>query len=132
MASDASRPASGRDVAVDPDLRVLAGEHHLLEPVGLAGDLGLDGARLDALDDAAHALDPLPSPRDPLLHLVGERLDEVRAGQGVDRVGHARLLRADLHRAERDELRLGRRDRVRLVVGRQRLVWRPDSAAARL
>ena len=30
------------------------------------------------------------------------------------------LLRADLHRAQRDQLRLGRRDRVRLVVGRQR------------
>ena len=108
-----------RDVAVHPDLRVLAGEHHLLEPVGLARDLRLDGARLDALDDPAHPLDPLHLGPDPRLHLVGQRLDEVGARQGIDRVGDARLLRADLHRAEGDELRLGGRDRVRLVVRRE-------------
>ena len=106
-------------MAVDADLPDLAGGERLLEPVGLSRDLGLQRAGLDRVHDAAHALHGRDLGEDLLLHLIGERLHEVRAAERIGGVGRPRLLGADLHRTERDELRLRRRDRVRLVVGRQ-------------
>src|SRR5881397_3417670 len=44
------------DVAVGADLRDLTGGELLLEAVRLARDLGLEGAALHGLDDAAHPL----------------------------------------------------------------------------
>src|SRR2546426_1065136 len=108
------------DVAVGADLRDLARDELLLEQVGLARDLGLERAAFHGLDDAAHALDPGHLLEDLRLHGTRQRLDVVRARERVYRVRSARLLGADLHGAERDELRLRRRDRAGLVVGRQR------------
>src|SRR3712207_7724177 len=50
-----------------------------------------------------------------LLDLVGERLDEVRAGERVDRVGHAGLVREDLLGAQGDPRGVLGRQRERLV-----------------
>ena len=51
----------------------------------------------------------------PLLELVRQRLDEVRAAERVRRVGRARLVREDLLRAQRDPRRALGRQRERLV-----------------
>src|SRR5690606_41318544 len=66
------------------------------------GDLALEVAQLDAADDAA---DPVDLGEDLLgltLEAVGERLHIVRAGQGVDRVRHPRLVGQDLLGAQGD------------------------------
>ena len=57
------------------------------------------------------------------LHLVGQRLDEVRPAERVGDVGHVRLVGDDLLRAQGDARRLLGRQRQRLVhrVGVQRL-----------
>ena len=64
------------------------------------------------------------------LHLVGERLDEVRAAERIGHVGHVRLVGDHLLGAQRDARRLLGRQRQRLVhrVGVQRCV--PPSTPA--
>ena len=73
-------------------------------------DLALDEALLDRLDRAAQLVDPLDQLPGPLLELVGERLDEVRAAERIGRVGAAGLVREELLGPKRD---------LRGVLGRQ-------------
>ncbi len=68
--------------------------------VGLAGDLGLYQPLAHGVDDATPLLVHTPHlGDDSLLHLRGQPLDVVRAGQRVHRVGQAHLLGQNLHGA---------------------------------
>src|SRR4051794_36243041 len=104
-------------VGVDADDPAPAGVDLGLQLEARVGDLALREVLLDRVDHAAELVDPgevlirLP------LELVGQRLDEVRAAERVDRVRHARLVGDDLLRAQRDAHRLLGRQRERLVVG---------------
>ena len=66
------------------------------------------------------------------LDLVGQRLDEVGAGEGIDGVGDARLVGEDLLRAQRDLRRAlgGQRQRLVEAVGVQRLGAAADGGEA--
>ena len=83
-------------------------------------DLGLHVPALDRRDRPADVLDAVDDGLRGLLELVRERLDVVRAGEGIDRVGRAGLVGDDLLRAQRELLRLLGRQRQRLVVARER------------
>ncbi len=73
---------------VDPDHHLLAVVHRLGKAVGRRLDLLLHEPSLDRGNGAAQLLDPLEVDIGRRLHLVGERLNEVRARQRVDGVGH--------------------------------------------
>src|SRR5690606_34396231 len=95
----------------------------VLLPLRAPGDLPLEVAQLDA---AHHAADAVHLGEDLLrlaLEPVGERLDVVGAGERVDRVGDAGLVREDLLGAERDADGLlgGQRERLVHRVRVQRL-----------
>ena len=94
---------SGRDgELVEPDDDPLVVVDRLRVLVRRLLDLALLEAGLDAVDGATHLVDALDVlPRQPL-DLVGERLDEVAAGQRVGRVGDAALVADDLLRAQGD------------------------------
>ena len=83
--------------------------HVPLEGGGRVGDLLLDESFLDAGHHASALIDLLDQVRRFLLQLIGERLDEVRAGQRVDRIGYATLIGQDLLRTQRDSHGLFRR-----------------------
>ena len=85
----------------------------LLVAPGRLLDLGAD--ERDALDRAAELVDLVDQLLRARLDLVGERLDEVGAGERVDRVGGAGLVGEDLLRAQRDPRRPLGRQRERLV-----------------
>ena len=98
-------------VVVDREL-VDADDHALVvvDRLGVLVGRLFDLVHLEARSIAATAppissmrLDVLP--RQPL-DLVGQRLDEVRAGERVERVGHAGLVADDLLGAQRDPCRL--------------------------
>ena len=88
------------------------------------------------MNSSASTEPPARPPLDQLppapLDLVGERLDQVGAGERVDRVGDARLVRDHLLRAQRDPRRALGRQRERLVepVGVQRLGAAADGGEA--
>src|SRR5581483_6412848 len=87
----------------------LAAVDPALDGGGLVGDQSLHVAVLDAADHAAARFEVGHDADDLLLHLVGERLDEVRAAERVDRARDARLVGEDLLRAQRERrARLGR------------------------
>ena len=88
-----------------------------LQLVARVRDLALREVLLDGLDHPAELVDPAEVVVRELLEAVGERLDEVRAAERVDRVRDARLVRDDLLRAQRDLDGLLGRQRERLVVG---------------
>jgi hypothetical protein len=56
--------------------------------------------------DAAHGLDLAEVVLGLLLELIGQRLEVIRAGKRIDRLGDADLVRDDLLRAQRDLHRL--------------------------
>ena len=95
----------------DPPPRV----HLLLEAARRVGDLSLEVPRLDPRDDASQGVDLLEDRLRLLLHLVGQALHVVGAGERVDRVGHAGLVGEDLLGAEGDPDRVLRRQGERLV-----------------
>ena len=84
------------DELVDPDHDLLAVVDGLGVGVGGLLDLLLHELGLDGVHRAAHAVDPLEVLPGRLLDLVGQRLDEPRAGQRVDGVGDPRLVADDL------------------------------------
>ena len=88
------------DVLVDADDDVLAGAVALLVAPGRLVDLVRD--ELDRVDRAAELVDLLDQLPARALDLVGQRLDEVGAGERVDGVGRAGLVGDDLLRAQRD------------------------------
>ena len=106
-------------VDADDDVLLLA-IALLVAPCGLL-DLGPD--ERDALDRAAHLVDAVDQRLRRLLDLVGERLDEVGAGERIDGVGRSRLVGEDLLGAKRDARGGFARQRERLVeaVRMQRL-----------
>ena len=88
------------DVLVDPDDYVLSGAVALV--VG-GGDSSISRCmNSSAFTEPPRLLDLLHQLPGALLDLVGERLDEVGAGEGIDRVGDARLVGEHLLGAERD------------------------------
>src|SRR4051794_12844600 len=118
------------DVVVDADHDVLA----LLVALGIAPgrllDLVLD--EVDRVHAAAELVDLGDQLARARLDLVGERLDEVRAGERVHGVGRAGLVSDDLLRAQRD-LRGplgGQRERLVVAVGVQRLRAAADRGEA--
>ena len=84
------------DELVDADHDLLVGVDRLGEGVGGLLDLLLHVLGLDGVHRPAHGVDPLEVLPGVPLHLVGQRLDEPRAGQRVDGVGDARLVADDL------------------------------------
>src|SRR5581483_6732619 len=99
----------GLGEAVDADDRALAALDLLLPLEGGLLDLVLHEALLDRLDRAPELVDALDQLPGACLELVGERLDEVRAAERVDRVEGTGLGRDQLLRAQRDPRRaLGR------------------------
>ena len=105
------------DVGVDPDDPPLARVELALVAVRGVGDLALRVALGDRGDHAAAPIDLVEVAPDLALGLVGQRLDEPRAAERVDRGVDAALLGDDLLLAERQQGGLGGRDRERLVVG---------------
>ena len=101
---------------VDADDRRSPASICLLGAVRRLLDLALDEALLDRRQRAAGGLDALEQRARAAFDLVGERLDRVRAGERIDRVGHAGLGGDDLLRAQRDARRLLGRERQRLVA----------------
>src|SRR3954447_21433720 len=109
------------DVLVDADDDVLAGAVALL-----VGDRGLLDLLLDELERvhrSAQVLDLLHQLPGALLDLIGQGLDEVGAGEGIDGVGDARLVCEHLRGAQRDPRGALGRQRERFVeaVGVERL-----------
>src|SRR5215212_2127296 len=102
------------DVLVDADDDVLLLLVALLVAPGRLLDLVLD--ERDRVDRAAELVDLRDQLAGALLDLARERLDEVGAGERVDRVGRARLVADDLLRAQRDLRGALGRQRERLVV----------------
>ena len=102
----------------------------LLVAPGRLLDLGAD--ERDALHRAAHLVDLVDQRLRRLLDLVGERLDEVGAGERVDGVGGAGLVGEDLLRAQRDPrgALAGQRERLVEAVGVQRLRAAADRGEA--
>ena len=88
-------PTTTRSPGVDRRLQLERG----------VGDLALRVVLLDRLDHPAELVDPLEVLVRRALDLVGQRLDEVRAAERVDRVRHAGLVGDDLLRAQRDRAR---------------------------
>src|SRR5829696_5592488 len=101
------------DVLVDADDDVLLDPVALLVAPGRLLDLGAD--ERDRLDGAAELLDLVDQVLRALLDLVGQRLDEVGAGERVDRVGGAGLVGQDLLGAQGDAGGALGRQRQRLV-----------------
>ena len=104
-------------VAVDADDDLIVIVDLLLQLERRVGDLALRVVALDRLDHAAELVDLGEVGVGLLLHLVGQRLDEVGAAERVDGVGHAGLVGDDLLRAQRDPDGVLGRQRERLVVG---------------
>ena len=92
--------------AVDADDDALLILQLALVAVGGLLDLALDVALLDGAHAAAERVDLLDVLPRLALQLVGERLDVIRAGQRINRVGDAGLVGEDLLRAQREPRRL--------------------------
>ena len=103
--------------AVDADHDAVARVDLGLQLVAGVGDLALREVLLDRFDHAAELVDPAEVVVGELLETVGQRLDEVRAAERVDRVRDPGLMGDDLLRAQRDLDGLLGRQRERLVVG---------------
>ena len=104
-------------VLVDADHDLVPAVVQELVAVGGVRDLLLRIAPVDGAHHAAELVDR-PDIRHRLrFHLVGERLEEVRAAERIDGEGCSRLLRDDLLRAEGDGDRLLGGQRQDLVVG---------------
>ena len=104
-----------------PDDDVLLDAVALVVAEGRLLDLVLD--EVDRLHRAAQLVDLVDELLGAALDLVGERLDEVGAGERVDGVGGARLVADDLLGAQRDLGRAlgGQRQRLVKAVGVQGL-----------
>ena len=87
----------------------------LLEAVGALGDFLLWIAALDRLHHAAHPIDRVEVRQRFLFEVVRQPLDEIRAAQRIDDVGHAGFVGDDLLRPQRQRRRFGGRQRERLV-----------------
>ena len=72
-------------VGVDPDDPPLAGVELALEPIGRVGDLVLRVALGDGRDHPAAPVDLVDVAPDLALGLVGQRLDEPRSAERIDR-----------------------------------------------
>jgi hypothetical protein len=88
------------DVLVDADDDVLPGAVALVVAERRLLDLVLDEG--DGVDRSAELVDLGDELERSQLDLVGQCLDEVRAGEGIDGVGRPRLVGDDLLRAQRD------------------------------
>src|SRR5439155_10167390 len=92
-------------VLVDAHDHLLAAVVHQLVPVRRVGDLLLRIARVDRADHAAHRVDLPDVLERRLLHLVGQRLEEVRPAERVDRERDAGFLGDDLLSTKRNRHR---------------------------
>src|SRR5579864_7809932 len=109
--------------AVDPDHDLLQAVDRLLEVIGGVLDFTLHVTKLDSAQRAAEMVDLGQVSVGARLDLVGERLDEIRAGQRVDGVGHPGLVADDLLSAQGNARRFFGRQAQGFVegVGVQRL-----------
>ena len=103
------------DVLVYADDDPFAALDLLLQPEAGVGDLALGVVLLDRRDHPAELVDLREIAVGLGLEPVGQRLDEIGAAQGVDRVRHAGLVRDDLLRAQRDPHGPLGRQRKRLI-----------------
>ena len=87
-------------VGADGDL--LARFGGALELVAGLGDFLLRIALLDGRNHAAHRVELLEIIERAVLHVERQPLDEVRAAQRIDGLGHAGFVSDDLLRAQRD------------------------------
>ena len=72
---------------------------------------------LDRGDHSSHVVDLLKVVSSALREIAGQTFEEVRAGERVDVVGDAALVRDDLLSPEGQQRRLARRERERFVEG---------------
>ncbi len=107
---------SSADVLVDAHDRAPPAVDLALEVERRTRDLALRIALLHGLHDPAHRVDLVDVLPRRGLDLIGQRLDEVAAGQRVGDVGDAGLLEDQLLRAQRELRRVLGRQRVGLVV----------------
>src|SRR3989339_809462 len=89
-------------VLVDADHDLFAMVYLLLETISGIGDLELRVPLFNRRDHAAHVVDLGDVLPRLFLHLVGQGLNEVGAGERVDRVGDACFLGENLLGAQRD------------------------------
>ena len=106
----------GSPYFVTPDDLALVRLQLALLLVGRVGDLRLREAGLDRRDHAAHLVDLREVAPRRLLGPVGQRLDEIRSAERIDRVRHAGLLGDDLLLPQREQGGLLARDGPCLVV----------------
>ena len=105
------------DICVDPDDPPLAGIELALVAIGRVGDLALRIAFADGRDHPAPAVDLVDVAPHLPLGLVGQRFDEPRPAERIDRRVHAGFLGDDLLLAEGEQRGLRRRHGQCLVVG---------------
>src|SRR5919204_4841476 len=83
------------EVVVHADDDLLAQLDGLLEAVSALGNLSLRKASFDRLHHPAHAINPIEVLESAVLHVLREALDEIRATERINEVGHATFVRDD-------------------------------------
>ncbi len=89
-------------IFVHPHHGFLARIQLLLKPVSRVGYFHLREAFFNGGNHTAHCINLVNIVPRLFFHFVGERLDEIRAGQGINGVGHAGFFGQNLLRAQRD------------------------------